>query len=212
MPVNIGDKPQADFSQPIELLMDCHRRIERFLLILRKIGHDGEMDVQHHTALRTALDYFKRAGPRHNEDEETSLFPALAATGDVAAVEAMARIRQLTEEHAAAEKLHRRIDELGEAWLKTGHIVDTDRRECQNAVEALISMYTPHIAMEEHDIFPLAARLLRPEILIGIGEQMRSRRAANPGRASSHCSQRRRTSVFMSPNRRRPALRSALPP
>ena len=94
MPVNIGDKPQADFSQPIELMMDCHRRIERFLLALEKIGHAGALDVQHRAALRTALDYFKLAGPRHNEDEEATLFPALAASGDVAATEAMARMRQ----------------------------------------------------------------------------------------------------------------------
>ncbi len=32
MPVNIGDKHQADFSQPIELMMDCHRRIESFTI------------------------------------------------------------------------------------------------------------------------------------------------------------------------------------
>jgi len=195
MPVNIGDKPQADFNQPIELMMDCHRRIERFLLALQKIGRVAELDAEHRAALRTALDYFKLAGPRHNEDEEVSLFPALAASGDVAATEAMTRMRQLAEEHAAAEKLHHRIDALSEAWLKNGKIINRDRQEFQRTVDTLISIYTPHIAMEEHDIFPLAAKLLRQETLIGIGEQMRSRRAANPGREGSRCSHRRRAGL-----------------
>lgn len=195
MPVNIGDKPQADFSQPIELMMDCHRRIERFLLALEKIGRTGALDMQHRAALRTALDYFKLAGPRHNEDEEASLFPALAASGDIAATEAVTRMRQLAEEHAEAEKLHHRIDELGEAWLKSGKMIDEDQEEFRRTVESLIRIYTPHIAMEEQDIFPLAARLLRRETLIGIGEQMRSRRAANPGREGSQCSRRRRSGL-----------------
>ncbi len=194
MPVNIGDKPQADFNRPIELMMDCHRRIERFLLVLRKIGHAGKLDARLGSALRTALDYFKLAGPRHNEDEEASLFPALAACDNAAVAAAMLRMRRLAEEHATAEKLHRLIDELGEAWLKAGKISAEDRRKFQHAVETLIGIYTPHIAMEEHEIFPLAAQLLPPEKLIGIGEQMRARRAANPGREGSRCSQRRRKS------------------
>lgn len=192
MPISIGDKPQADFTQPIELLMDCHRRIERFLLVLEKIGHVGELNASHQAALRTSLDYFKLAGPRHNQDEEASLFPALAASGDPAAAQAIAPMRQLADEHAAAEKFHRQIDELAEAWLKTGKISEADRRQYQLAVETLISIYTPHIAVEEKDIFPLAAKLLDSRTLLNIGEQMRSRRTDHPGREGSRCAQRRR--------------------
>jgi hemerythrin-like domain-containing protein len=191
MPVNIGDKPDADFSQPIELMKSCHRRIERFLQTLKKIGQRRELDAQHAAALRTAIDYFKSAGPRHNEDEEVSLFPALAASTDAAVAAAMLRMRQLAEEHAAAEKLHHQIDELAEAWLKSGKISDSDRRAFQVAVDSLISMYTPHIAMEENDIFPLAAKVLDSSTLQNIGTQMRSRRAENPGREGSRCAQRR---------------------
>ena len=192
MPVNIGDKPDADFTQPIELMKSCHRRIERFLRTLKKVGQCRELDAQHAAALRTAIDYFKSAGPRHNEDEEASLFPALAASTDAAAVAAMQRMRQLAEQHAAAEELHHRIEEIAEAWLKSEEISDPHRREFQMAVETLISMYTPHIAMEENDIFPLAAKVLDSRTLLNIGDQMRSRRADNPGREGSRCAQRRR--------------------
>ena len=34
MPITIGAKPTGGFSNPIELLSDCHRRIERFLAVL----------------------------------------------------------------------------------------------------------------------------------------------------------------------------------
>lgn len=194
MPVNIGDKPQADFSHPIELLIDCHRRIEQFLLALQIIGDAGKLDAQHRAALRIALDYFKLAGLRHNEDEEASLFPALADSGDAAAAEAMSHMRQLADEHAMAEKFHHRIDELGETWLKVGKISDEDRKEYQRAVETLISLYTPHIAMEEHKIFPLASKVLKSSDLANIGDQMRARRIANPGRDGSNCSERGRKS------------------
>lgn len=172
-------------------MKSCHRRIERFLQTLKKIGQCRELDAQHAEALRKAIDYFKSAGPRHNEDEDVSLFPALAASADAAGAAAMQRMRQLAEEHAAAEKLHHRIDELAETWLKSGKISDTHRREFQGAVETLISIYTPHIAMEETDIFPLAAKVLDSSTLLNIGDQMRSRRADNPGREGRRCAQRR---------------------
>lgn len=37
MAVNLGEKPLATFSEPIEMLKDCHRRIEHFLGVLRKV-------------------------------------------------------------------------------------------------------------------------------------------------------------------------------
>ena len=43
MAVNLGDKPLAGFGEPIEMMKDCHRRIEHFLNVLRKVeGRFGE--------------------------------------------------------------------------------------------------------------------------------------------------------------------------
>jgi hypothetical protein len=37
MPITIRAKPAGNFSNPLELLSDCHRRIERFLAVLVKL-------------------------------------------------------------------------------------------------------------------------------------------------------------------------------
>ena len=37
MALPMGTQGQADFSQPIALMMDCHRRIEHFLGVLEKV-------------------------------------------------------------------------------------------------------------------------------------------------------------------------------
>lgn len=55
MPVVIGDAPQHGFANPIGLLSDCHRRIERFLRTLDAVAHqDGVLDAQSRKALAAA--------------------------------------------------------------------------------------------------------------------------------------------------------------
>ncbi len=131
MPINIGDKPQADFNHPLDLMMDCHRRIERFLLVLQKVAQAPVLDGQNRAALRAVLDYFKTSGPRHNQDEEQSLFPAMIASGGAAA-RAVEHLSRLAAEHGAAEQMHQRLNELAEVWLSTQAISDENRQryEC----------------------------------------------------------------------------------
>ena len=79
MPVQLGAAPAHGFDEPLGLLSDCHRRIENFLSILRKVEEsaDETLHEQQRQAIETALTYFRTAAPRHNEDEEQSLFPLL---------------------------------------------------------------------------------------------------------------------------------------
>jgi Hemerythrin HHE cation binding domain len=80
MPVTIGAKTSPDFSNPIDLLIDCHRRIERFLTVLVKVAEQakgGLMTKEQSRECEQALDYFRNAAPRHTADEEESLFPRL---------------------------------------------------------------------------------------------------------------------------------------
>lgn len=37
MPVTIGAKRESDFTDPLGMLSDCHRRVERFLQALIKV-------------------------------------------------------------------------------------------------------------------------------------------------------------------------------
>jgi hemerythrin-like domain-containing protein len=179
MSVNIGDKPQADFSNPIALMMDCHRRIERFLQALRAVASnakEGTLDQRHRTALDAALHYFVLAGPRHNQDEEASLFPALSALSIPEVAAMRKRLAQVAQEHADAQMLHQRIEALGRAWLDTGAITQEEWDEFGRLVDQLLAIYTPHIALEEREIFPLAARVLDSQVIAEIGRQMRARR------------------------------------
>jgi hemerythrin-like domain-containing protein len=54
------------------MLKDCHRRIEHFLEVLRKVERRfvrGELDDQGRRALEAALDYFASFAPRHTAEQ-----------------------------------------------------------------------------------------------------------------------------------------------
>ena len=45
MPVQLGSQPEHGFDEPLGLLSDCHRRIERFLEMLKKVAEQGGADA-----------------------------------------------------------------------------------------------------------------------------------------------------------------------
>ena len=123
MPVTLGAKPDHGFDEPLGLLSDCHRRIEHFLGVLRRVaeaGHGEPLAPAQAEALTAALRYFKTAAPRHTDDEERSLFPRLRAAGDPRVGEAMAEIDALEADHRAAAAAHRAVEELGLEWMDRG--------------------------------------------------------------------------------------------
>src|SRR5690606_12809991 len=78
MLIRIGQGTDHGFDQPLGLLSDCHRRIERFLGLLVAVTRTrkgGPLPSADRQALERALEYFATAGPRHSADEEESLFP-----------------------------------------------------------------------------------------------------------------------------------------
>ena len=78
MPIQIGAKV-ADFSKPMVLLSDCHRRIEMFLGVLNGIAQleNRPLTKDEQGSLEKALRYFHEAAPNHTADEEQFLFPGL---------------------------------------------------------------------------------------------------------------------------------------
>ena len=78
MPIVIGAKRESDFTGPLGMLSDCHRRIEMFLNVLvqgcRTRAGGGVLNEEHRGPLETALRYFREAAPKHTADEEESLF------------------------------------------------------------------------------------------------------------------------------------------
>ena len=171
MPVQIGQKRESDFSDPLGLLSDCHRRIERFLGVLVKIAQKaGELNAEERTAFENALEYFRNSAPQHTADEEDSLFPRLRAQAS------LDRLAELESDHQAADRAHQLVDSLGRRWLAEGTLAPEQTRELRGALARLSRMYARHIAVEDRDLFPLAAQILPADQLAEVGREMADRR------------------------------------
>ena len=171
-PVQIGQR-ESDFSNPLGLLSDCHRRIERFLGVLMKLSETkqgGAFDQEEAASLLSALDYFRDAAPKHTADEEESLFPRMRAAG------ALAGLSDLESDHQVAESAHREVDALGRRWLAEGRLPEGPARRMTGLLGQLAEMYSRHIAVEDHEIFPEAARVLNAGQLAAVGREMKTRR------------------------------------
>jgi len=179
MPIQIGQKLESDFNNPLGLLRDCHRRIERFLDMLIRVSdaRDGaQMLPQQISAFEKALDYFHSAAPKHTADEEVSLFPRLRQVpGGLTALDCMAK---LESDHQAADRDHEKVEAFGREWLEKGVLDPRRRREMKEALKRLSEMYGRHIEIEDRELFPLAARILPAEELAEVGREMAERRGA----------------------------------
>ena len=174
----LGRTPDHGFDEPLGLLTDCHRRIEKFLELLQRIAReydDKPLDAQAVDAVRTAKRYFAHAAPKHTADEEESLFPRLRAAAQTQGKECTA-IARLEGEHEQADRLHAQVDGLLEAWLRDGSLPAERSTELGSILATLRELYREHIHVEEAEVFPLAGSLLSPSDLSAVGSEMRARR------------------------------------
>ncbi len=172
MPVQIGAKPDSGFDDPLGILKDCHRRIERFLGVLCLVAERGTgraLSADEAEAARAALRYFRESGPRHNADEEESLFPRLQPAAEI-----VAQVERLEDEHSRSAQLHESVDRQFTVWLADGAPQDHDRLLRETA--ELREMYAGHIRLEEDVVFPHAAAVLEPQVIAEMGEEFRARR------------------------------------
>jgi hemerythrin-like domain-containing protein len=177
MPVQIGAK-SSTFSDPTGLMSDCHRRIEMFM---RTLSTAAEFEGRRLTdsecrSLDAALRYFREAAPKHNADEEESLFPRLRALPHLEVQRALADLDRLEEEHRWAAPLHMEIDRLGQQWLTKGVLGKGEAPAFQTAVRKLAAMYRTHIHFEDLALFPLASRVLSQAQAADIAREMAKRR------------------------------------
>lgn len=179
MPVQLGGQPQADFTQPLQLLMDCHRRIENFLGILQKVVDrfgSNELNDEARRALAAALAYFANAAPNHTADEEDSLFPRLQQMPDDDLAYIIEQAKALERDHRNAEVIHERVDRLGRIWLSQGRLDPPQVAAMHEDICSLQEMYRSHIAFEDEQFFPAAATMLDHASLADIGREMAQRR------------------------------------
>jgi hemerythrin-like domain-containing protein len=179
MAVILGAKPGHGFDEPLGLLSDCHRRIEGFLGVMTRVverSRCGPLCSEGRAALEGALRYFETAAPRHTEDEEYSLFPRMRNSADPAARAAVAHIDALESDHRRAESLHDEVQRWCRLWLDTGPLEPSQAQRLQQLLVELRAIYARHIAVEDAEVFPVAARTLTPEDLEHVGSEMARRR------------------------------------
>ena len=170
-----GQPMDHGLEAPFGLLSECHRRIEGFLTVLLTVAdgmRGGTLAEADREILTTGLHYFRTVIPRHAADEEHSLFPRLRSSADPHAKAAIQMVEGLEADHRVVEDHHDAVEVLGRRWLRQGRLPAGDARALREHLVALERLYRRHIAVEDHELFPLAQRLLTSAELGAIGREM----------------------------------------
>ncbi len=169
-----ADSPAPDFGDPLGMLAACHRRIERHLETLARLQRhlpEHGCDDDARAAARAVLRYFDTAAPNHHADEEQSVFPRLATA---APKDAAPIVAALERDHESLAVGWRRLrPQL--AGIATGERANLSAKE----VEQVRAAYGAHIAREEGELIPLAAKTLGADALAAIGREMAARRGVH---------------------------------
>jgi hemerythrin-like domain-containing protein len=179
MPIVIGAKQESSFNDPIGLLGDCHRRVERFLAVLVHVAaqaHGEPFTGEQRAAWDAALRYFRDAAPKHTADEEESLFPRLRNMDRADVNALLARVDGLEQDHVRAGAGHAEVDRLGLAWLANGRLSQEEAARLTAVLAELSELYRAHIAIEDTEVFPVAAEALSASDREAIGSEMAARR------------------------------------
>lgn len=177
MAIQIGAKPDSGFDDPIGMLQDCHRRIERFLHVLCFVATQAScrsLNEEEAAAITAALHYFQEAGLRHNADEEESLFPRLRAAH---LDDSDASLADLEADHRRTEQLHRQVEALYQKWIDSSALTSSEQQALLSATSELQRIYIEHIHLEELIVFPRAAQVLDKDSIAAIGLEFQARRS-----------------------------------
>lgn len=168
----------AGFDDPLEMLLGCHRRIERQLETLRRLREHLDrhgVDADASGAAQAVLNYFGRAATHHHQDEEADLLPMLEARIDEAGE--AARFKQFREQ---LERDHRTLEA---AWARLrkpleGIAEGLARNLPAQDVDGFVQGYLGHIRFEEATIKALFERWLGEADRRTLGLAMSARRMA----------------------------------
>ncbi len=177
MAVQIGAKPDKGFDDPIGLLKDCHRRIEKFLAIFCKVAAQARgrnLTAEERSAIEASMRYFEQSGPRHSADEEDSLFPRLRA---FAGPHNLEKIAALEHQHHLANGLHEEVEHLYKAWIVDGALTPLQQELLKSDCGELSHIYEEHIQTEENAVFPLAEEFLDERAIAEMADEFRARRS-----------------------------------
>lgn len=162
--------PAAGFDEPLEMLAACHDRIEAQLGILDRLeAHLGThgTDEQARSAAERVLRYFDEAGPKHHADEESDLFPLLQARGGFEDL-----LTLLREQHRSMELGYASLRPMLQAVI-SGNAGEWNAQVARQ----FCALYRTHIAHENANLLPAAARLLDASEQAALGAAMTARRS-----------------------------------
>jgi hemerythrin-like domain-containing protein len=177
MAVQIGGSVH-NFSDPTGFLSDCHRRIEMFMDVLEAVANDIDRPLtpDSRRALEVAMRYFRESAPKHNADEEESLFPRMRRVPHSEIQCALAKLDELEGQHRWAAPLHAEVERVGQICLAGENLSQVEVESFRKAVSELAAMYREHIRVEEDLVFPAAGRFLPKADKSAIGQEMAGRR------------------------------------
>jgi hemerythrin-like domain-containing protein len=140
-----------DAFEPLEA---CHRETVRMLetlemLVIRAVAVGP--DPRTRELARLADRYFSEELRQHHVDEETHVFPALAASADAETAQAVARLKH---DHSWLRADWRILSPLVRALAAGQSWVDLD--VLREGVEVFGTLARDHIALEESLIYPQA--------------------------------------------------------
>jgi hemerythrin-like domain-containing protein len=168
------------FDDPLEMLLACHRRIERQLETLERLqSHVDEngVDADASIAAQSVLRYFAKAAEHHHEDEEKDVFPLLEQRIPAGAEKARFNTlrERLESDHDAVReqwsRLRKPLEAIAEGLRRP--LVATEVRDFTQA-------YRRHIAAEESALQDLFERWIDERDRGALGRSMRARRTTPP--------------------------------
>jgi hemerythrin-like domain-containing protein len=140
----------------IDLLLDCHAKIRRFVGIARRMAAGDSTNVDDiRSAAGAIARYFSVAFPQHVADENDLMLPRLFGRD----AETDARLARMRDDHAEHARF---VDEL--VSICTTLRDDPVRLaevapELRRVVSELEVVFEAHLVMEESEIFPRLASL-----------------------------------------------------
>jgi hemerythrin-like domain-containing protein len=157
-----------------EDLMREHGVLQRILLIYeagaRRIGQGEDIDpVVFSLAAETMRDFIH---DYHEKSEEEHVFPRFKKAGRMVEL-----VDVLLVQHSAGRKLTERVLQTAEASRGNKE----QRTALTDAMQATITLYRPHAAREDTNIFPTLRSLMTPNEFEELGETLEKAETAKFG-------------------------------
>jgi iron-sulfur cluster repair protein YtfE (RIC family) len=169
--------PRLHEGDLVDLLLDCHRRIRRFVAIARHLADaDAVTDDEAREAAESIRRYFTVALPLHVADEEQSIVPRLRGRN----LTLDGALREMEKEHVEHLAALAQLAALCSRVAAAPAARPTLRAELGQVVGGLDQAFAGHLAREEAVIFPAIRQLLDGEKQAAILGELRARRVRQP--------------------------------